>query len=87
MPWFRYWFKLNDNSGYDIHQLFDDDQICTNSGKKDDSRKTKLVVPRRQDKIKCLTTSKAQLYLFSTHSYHLAETILDPKSSVIKLMR
>ena len=32
--------SLNDNSGYDIHQLFDDDQICTNSGKKDDSRKT-----------------------------------------------
>jgi hypothetical protein len=20
--------SLNDNSGYDIHQLFDDDQIC-----------------------------------------------------------
>jgi hypothetical protein len=32
---------------------------------------SKLVIPRRQDKIKCLTTSKAQLYLFSTHSYHL----------------
>lgn len=36
--------SLNDNSGYDIHQLFDDDQICTNSGKKDDSRKTRVSV-------------------------------------------
>ena len=36
--------SLNDNSGYDIHQLFDDDQICTNSGKKDDSRKTRASV-------------------------------------------
>jgi hypothetical protein len=32
------------NSGYDIHQLFDDDQICTDSGKKDDSRKTRASV-------------------------------------------
>jgi hypothetical protein len=29
--------------------------------------------------------NQAQLYLFSTHSYHLSENILDPKSSVIKL--
>ena len=36
--------SLNDNSGYDIHQLFDDDQICTNSGKKDDGRKTRASV-------------------------------------------
>ena len=36
--------SLNDNSGYDIHQLFDDDQICTDSGKKDDSRKTRASV-------------------------------------------
>jgi hypothetical protein len=36
--------SLNDNSGYDIHQLFDDDQFCTDSGKKDDSRKTRASV-------------------------------------------
>jgi hypothetical protein len=35
--------SLKDNSGYDIHQLFDD-QICTDSGKKDDSRKTRASV-------------------------------------------
>ena len=34
---------MNDNSGYDIHQLFDD-QICTDSGKTDDSRKTRASV-------------------------------------------
>jgi hypothetical protein len=36
--------SLNDNSGYDIHKLFDDDQICTNSGKKDDGRKTRAPI-------------------------------------------
>jgi hypothetical protein len=46
--------SLDDNSGYDIHQLFDDDQICTNSGKKDDSRKTRA---RRMYFIKTCHTS------------------------------
>ena len=36
--------SLKDNSGYDIHQLFDDDQIYTDSGKKDASRKTRAGV-------------------------------------------
>ena len=35
--------NLNDNSGYDIYQLFDD-QIYTDSGKKDASRKIRASV-------------------------------------------
>jgi hypothetical protein len=42
--WCNITLCLNDNSGYDVHQLFDDDQICTDSGNKDDSRKTRASV-------------------------------------------